>query len=77
MRIRAKVIGLVFLANLGGVANVFAAPTLASGTDPTATLKGAVRYRNLISSSGTGGAKEVYVGLNPLDTSSPATADVA
>ncbi len=54
---------------------VSAAPTLASGTDATATLKGAVRYRNLISTSGAGGAKEVSIGLY-LD-STPTNGDVA
>jgi hypothetical protein len=71
MKVRAQFIGLAIAgAMLASSGELFAAPTLASGTDPTATLSGGVRYRNFNS----GGGSEVLIGLLPLAT--PPTADI-
>jgi hypothetical protein len=65
----AAVLGLAVLA-----ADVQAAATVTMGFDPSATLKGAVRYRNF----GSGGGKEIQVGAsNGLGgITSPAEGDV-
>jgi hypothetical protein len=47
----------------------FAAPTLTSGFDASATLTGRVLYRNF----GSGGGKEVRIGVPPLSVDSSAT----
>ena len=73
MTVRARFIGLAVAgAVLASPGHLLAAPTLGNGTDPTASVSGAVRYRNFNS----GGGSEVLIGLVPLATSTPATGDV-
>lgn len=64
----SAVAGLALFA----AADVYAAASVASGSDQDALLKGAVRYRNL-GSSGMGmgmnsNPKEIYIGKVPLTT---------
>lgn len=58
---RTTRLSVVLLALLLLSIPLSAAVTVTSGSDSTATLNGAVRYRNF-SGSGAGGAAEVYVG---------------
>lgn len=69
-------IGLGFAAALGLslllAPDLSAAATVTMGSDPSATLTGAVRYRQF----NTAGGPEIKIGAAPLATSSPASGDV-
>jgi hypothetical protein len=72
---RKTLLGFAAALAISGLAagEVSAAPAVTSGFDPSATLTGAVRYRNFNS----GGGAEIWVGVSPLAVPPASAGDVA
>lgn len=70
-RFHAALVALLLLLSLP--ANTVAQIVVTPGTDPTATLKVAVRWRHIRNASGVGGDAEVWIGSPPLTTAANRT----